>query len=57
MVGMHGDDIVIVAFGRRLSQSDAINLAAWLVVLADPSFEVVGKPKTDFGKAVAEARS
>ena len=63
LVGAQGDDLVILAFARRLSKSDALNLAAHLVVLADPTFEAVGKPSTEFkpttefGRALAEALS
>jgi hypothetical protein len=36
MVGMNGDSIVVVNFERRMSKKDALNLAAWIVALADP---------------------
>ena len=36
LVGMQGEEIVIFAVGRRLSHDDALNLAAWIVTLADP---------------------
>ncbi len=36
MVGINGNDIVIMRLAQaRLSQADALNLAAWLVALAD----------------------
>lgn len=34
-VGLRGDDIVILRRGIRLSRDQALNLAAWLVALAD----------------------
>lgn len=57
MVGAAGDDVAILALGRKLTKSDALNLAAWLVAIADPSFCVVGEPVTEFGKAVLETHS
>jgi len=51
MVGAQGDDIVILAFGRRLTRAQAINLAAWLVALADWSPE-----HEEFHAALKEAK-
>jgi hypothetical protein len=39
LVGGHGDKIAILAFGRELIKDQALNLAAWLVALADPGGE------------------
>jgi len=52
MVGAHGDDggIVILAFGRKLTHAQAINLAAWLVALSDWS-----KDHAEFHAALKEA--
>lgn len=36
MVGAHGDKIAIMAFGRELTREQALNLAGWLVAMADP---------------------
>lgn len=36
-VGVRGDRITIMAAQHELSKAEALNLAAWLVVLADPS--------------------
>ncbi len=36
-VGSHDDLITIVLPRERLTKAQALNLAAWLVVLADPS--------------------
>ena len=39
-VGSHGDDIVFVRPVKpRLTHSQALNLAAWIVAMADPSRE------------------
>jgi len=37
LVGMAADDITILMMARRLSKPDALNLAAWIVALADDS--------------------
>jgi len=37
MVGQRGDMVVILRFQRELTKEEALNLAAWLVLLADPS--------------------
>ena len=34
-VSMQGDTVVIMRRGIRLTQEEALNLAAWLVALAD----------------------
>lgn len=34
-VGVRGDEVVIMAFGRRLGYDEAMNLAAWLVATAE----------------------
>lgn len=34
-VGVQGDQIVIMNCTPRITKADALNLAAWLVVLAD----------------------
>lgn len=39
MVGARGDSIAIMSFGKELTKSQALNLAAWLVALADPGGE------------------
>lgn len=39
MVGARGDKIAIMAFGRELTKQQALNLAGWLVALADPGGE------------------
>ena len=39
MVGGRGDKIAIMAFGRELTKEQALNLAGWLVALADPGGE------------------
>jgi len=39
MVGARGDMIAIMAFGKELTRDQALNLAAWLVALADPGGE------------------
>lgn len=42
LVGMHGEDVVILRpplRGEHLTRSDALNLAAYLVALADPAQE------------------
>lgn len=36
MVGGHGDKIAIYALGQEITKDQALNLAAWLVALADP---------------------
>lgn len=36
MVSGRGDKIAILAFGRELTREQALNLAGWLVALADP---------------------
>lgn len=36
IVGGRGDKIAVMAFGREVSREQALNLAAWLVALADP---------------------
>ena len=36
MVGGRGDKIVIMAFSREITREQVLNLAAWLVALADP---------------------
>lgn len=36
MVGARGDKIAILALGRELTREQAMNLAGWLVALADP---------------------
>lgn len=36
MVGARGDKIAIMALGREVTREQALNLAAWLAVLADP---------------------
>ena len=36
MVGGNGGKIVIVAFRQELTREQALNLAAWLVAIADP---------------------
>lgn len=70
MVGMQGEDVVILVFGRKVLKEDAINLAAWLVALADPDagdiladmtghekeHRTAGQP-TAFQKALSEALS
>lgn len=55
-VGVPGDlpgqgngSIVVLAFARRLTRKGAVNLAAWLSVLADPE----GK---EFGRLVEEIK-
>lgn len=35
MVAVRGDKIVILAYGRTLTPDDAMNLAAWLVAMAE----------------------
>lgn len=35
LVGVQGDRIVIMAFGRSMSKEQSLRLAAWLVALAD----------------------
>ena len=37
LVGMAADDITILMMAKRLSKQDALNLAAWIVALADGS--------------------
>lgn len=39
MVGGRPDKIAIMAFGREITRDQALNLAAWLVALADPGGE------------------
>lgn len=39
IVGGRGDKIAILAFGREITNDQALNLAAWLVALADPGRE------------------
>jgi hypothetical protein len=48
MVGARGDKIAIIAMGREITKDQALNLAAWLVALADPG----GERFTQFHKAV-----
>lgn len=38
-VGCSGDDLTIMAWMKKLSKEDAINLAAWLVALSGTSKE------------------
>jgi hypothetical protein len=37
MVAGHGDKFAILKLNVEMSRDDALNLAAWLVALADPS--------------------
>lgn len=39
LVGVRGDTIVITTLGRELTKERAVNLAAWLVALADDKGE------------------
>lgn len=39
MVSAHGDRIAILAWGKEINKSQAINLAAWLVTLSGVSNE------------------
>lgn len=39
MVGAMGDKITIMKFNAQLTKEQALNLAAWLVSLADPGTE------------------
>jgi hypothetical protein len=39
MVGGRGDKIAIMILGREVTKPQALNLAAWLVALADPGGE------------------
>lgn len=64
MVGMQGDEIIILAFTRKLSKEQALNLASYLVALADPDASSclnrdagVGAESTAFQKALTEALS
>lgn len=38
-VGVHGDHIIVVLAPHKISKADALNLAAWLVTLADDNDE------------------
>lgn len=39
LVGARGDDLVILRFARSVTKEEALNLAAWLVALADSKGE------------------
>lgn len=39
MVGARGEMIAIMALGREITKDQALNLAAWLIALADPGQE------------------
>jgi len=39
IVGGRGDKIAIMAWNREITKDQALNLAAWLVALADPGRE------------------
>lgn len=39
IVGVIADDLAIMLWQKRLTKADALNLAAWLVVLADDADE------------------
>lgn len=50
-VGARGNDIVILSFGRVLKYEEAMNLAAWLVTIAQAQAEFAGDEfsgETDF---------
>lgn len=50
MVGAQGDKIIIAAWRRELTREQALNLAGWLVALADPD-------GTRFGRYLAAIRA
>ena len=57
LVGLHGNDLVLMRrVPQRLSVDDAMNLAAWLVALADMP-EEGGEGGSKFQKLLAAVRS
>ena len=49
-VGVQGDDVVILAWNKRLTREQALNLAAMIVGMIDPG-------RDDFDKALDEVVS
>lgn len=43
LVAVAGEDVAVLMFGRRLTRAEALNLAAWLLVLGQIDAPTLGE--------------